>query len=70
MKLPTGDLLRTPEEALDVLLDTHVSHATIKKGPEMVDQPDKIRANREEWKKAKQVVTEDRITWTVNNFIS
>ncbi len=33
-------------------------------------QPSKIRVNSEYWKKTKQTVTDDRIRWVVNNFIS
>ncbi len=35
----------------------------------LVDQPGKIRANTEDWKKAKQVVTKDKIRWTGNTFM-
>ncbi len=69
IKLPTRELSRTPEEALGKFLDTHSPNARSKKGPEGADQPGKIRVNSENWKKAKQVVTKDKITWAVKTFI-
>ncbi len=35
----------------------------------MVDQSPTIRANNKDWKKTKQVLTEDRIRWAVNTFM-
>ncbi len=60
MKLPTGDLSSTSENALCILLDTHFLGTRTKKEPKMVDQPGKIRANSKDWKKAQQVTTEGR----------
>ncbi len=68
LKLPTGDLSRTPKKALSIL-DTHFPGGRIKKGPEIVDQPGKIRDNGEDWKKTEQVVIDDRIRWAVNTFM-
>ncbi len=45
LKLPTEDILSTPEEALGILLGTPFPGARIKKRPEMVDQSGKTRAN-------------------------
>ncbi len=35
----------------------------------MVDQLDKMRANSEDWKKARQVVIENRMKWAMNTFM-
>ncbi len=35
----------------------------MKKGSEIVDRPDKIRINSEDWKKTRQVVTENYVVW-------
>ncbi len=59
-KLPTGD---------PPLLDTHFLGTRIKKRPEMVDLSGRIRAKSEDWKKAKLVVTEDKISWAVYIFV-
>ncbi len=53
LKLPTGDLSRTPEEALGILWDTHFPGARIKNRSETVDQSGKIRANIEKWEKTR-----------------
>ncbi len=36
----------------------------------MIDQLGKIRTDSEDWKKARYVVTKDRIRWTVSTFVS
>ncbi len=36
----------------------------------VVDQPGKIKANNEDWKKVNKLVTEDRIRWTMNNLMA
>ncbi len=48
MKRPTSEISRTPGKISGILLDTHFPGARIKKGPEMADQPCKIRTNSEE----------------------
>ncbi len=69
-KLPTGYLPRKPEEVLGLLLDTHFFHdARIRKRSNMVDQLGRIKMNKEDWNKPKQIVTEDMRRWTVNTFM-
>ncbi len=53
LKLPIGVLSGKIKKTLGISLDTHVPGAGIKKGLKMIDQPGKIRANSEDWKKTK-----------------
>ncbi len=69
LRLPNGDLTRTPGEALGVLLESHFPGARTNRGPERSLNITKSGANSADWYKARKVVTEDRLRWAVNSLM-
>ncbi len=62
MRLPTGDLIKTPGAALGILLESTFPGVRIKRGPERSLNTIKTGANSIVWHMAKKVVIkEDRV---------
>ncbi len=68
LRLPNGDLTRTPGETLGVLLESHFPGARINRGPEM-SLNITSGANSADWYMARNMVMEDRLRWAVNSFM-
>ncbi len=69
LRLPNGDLTRTPGEALSVFLESQFTGARINRGPERSLSITKSGANSADWYMARKVIMEDRVRWAVNSFM-
>ncbi len=68
LRLPTGDLTRTPGDILGALVESHFLGARINRVPERSLNSTKTGANSIDWHMIRKVVTEDRVRWAVNTF--
>ncbi len=65
MRPPTGDLTKTPWEALGVLLESHFPAARINRQPKRSPNITKTGANTINWHMARKVIKEDRMRWVL-----
>ncbi|XP_048484155.1 uncharacterized protein LOC105391530 [Plutella xylostella] len=70
LKRPDGTFTESPEETLRLLAQTHFpgsldGHSDAHAG----QQPTKIRPSNEDWRKASQVFTPNRVRWAIKSFM-